>query len=672
MYKNKNLTSDKIFALALENHLQNNFDLAVKLYNQVIKIDPYHADAHINLGVIFINLSENEKAIDYIEKAIKIKPDCFNAHNNLGVACKALGYMEKSISCYEKAIEIDPNHIVPQNNLGKIFYQSGKYTKALSCFEKAIQIDPDNSELINNLTDLFRDYAISKTSNNNNNNLEELFLFLLRKNNIFHTHIIHNVIIFLLEVKNYNQIEIILNSKTSLLNDKITQNFLKEELLHLLLQKSFPTEKFLEKLLTKIRYEILFTLENSDQSFLKNYLDFIISLAEQCWFNEYVYSQNEKENQNLNKLRNKIENDNKINELEIAILGCYVPLNNSKIILKKLLNYQSSNILFNDLIDVQIKAPLKEIELAKSIKSLDKIADPVSINVREQYEENPYPRWRYTNISLPENFSKWINAEINPNKITYNKNFDRPNVLVAGGGTGKHTISAIKYKNANILSVDLSLTSIAYAKRKTDDLGLDNIQYLHADILQLKNLNKKFDVIECSGTLHHMKDPVAGLKVLLDILHPHGYLKLGLYSQFAREHVVKTRKFIKKENFNNTVEDIKTCRQLLMNEKVDKLLQKAAIGIDFYSVSSVRDLLFHVQEHRFKLPEISQILKKLNLEFLGFIYADPLIKKEFSRLFPNDKKNISLNNWHKFEEKYPDTFANMYQFWVRKKKDILL
>jgi len=62
----------------------------------------------------------------------------------------------------------------------------------------------------------------------------------------------------------------------------------------------------------------------------------------------------------------------------------------------------------------------------------------------------------------------------------------------------------------------------------------------------------------------------------------------------------------------------------------------------------------------------------LNLEFLGFIYADPLIKKEFSRLFPNDKKNISLNNWHKFEEKYPDTFANMYQFWVRKKKDILL
>ena len=92
-------------------------------------------------------------------------------------------------------------------------------------------------------------------------------------------------------------------------------------------------------------------------------LNFIISLAEQCWFNEYIYSQNEKENSNLRNLKNKIESTNEINELEIAILGCYIPLNTSKIIAKKLLKYQSKNILFNDLIDVQIKEPLKEVDL---------------------------------------------------------------------------------------------------------------------------------------------------------------------------------------------------------------------------------------------------------------------------------------------------------------------
>ena len=666
MNKERNLNVEKIFKQALENHVKNNLSDAEKLYNQVLEIDPDHVDTHANLGVLFINLSKNQKAIASSEKAIKINPNCFAAYNNLALAFKSIGELEKAAINYKKAIKIDPSNVTINNNLGKIFYQTGEFSKSLSYFEKVMLIEPDNSELANNLTNLFRVYKINETADNDKNSLEQIFIFLLRKNNIFHTHIINNIIVFLLKVKNYDQIKTTFNLKTPLLKDRIIQKFLKEELLLLTLQKSFPIESFLEKLLTKLRSEILLTLENSSEFILKNFLNFIISLAEQCWFNEYIYSQNEKENSNLRNLKNKIESTNKINELEIAILGCYIPLNTSKIIAKKLLKYQSKNILFNDLIDVQIKEPLKEVDLMKSIKSFNKITDPISNIVREQYEENPYPRWRYTNISLPENFSRWINAEIKPNKIILNKDFDKPNVLIAGCGTGKHAILATKYKDANITSIDLSLKSLAYAKRKTQDLGLKNIEYLHADILQLKNLNKKFNIIESSGTLHHMKEPIKGLKVLLDVLKNGGYLKLGLYSEIAREHVVKVRELIKKKKFNNTVTDIKTCRQLLVNEKEDPLLQKAAIGIDFYSTSSVRDLLFHVQEHRFKLPQISKILKNLNLEFLGFIYSNPFTKKEYFKLFPQDNDNTSLDNWHEFEKKYPDTFANMYQFWVRK------
>ena len=74
--------------------------------------------------------------------------------------------------------------------------------------------------------------------------------------------------------------------------------------------------------------------------------------------------------------------------------------------------------------------------------------------------------------------------------------------------------------------------------------------------------------------------------------------------------------------------------------------------------------MFHVQEHRFTIPEISKMLKNLNLEFLGFM--NPFIKTKFSKFFLNDKKNISLDNWNQFEISNPDTFSNMYQFWVRK------
>jgi SAM-dependent methyltransferase len=411
---------------------------------------------------------------------------------------------------------------------------------------------------------------------------------------------------------------------------------------------------------------MLFSLDSSNKNSLKQYFNFIISLAEQSWLNEYVCVQSKKEINYLSKLKKKIESDKDINELEIAILGCYIPFNNSEIIVNKLLNYKSTNILFNDLINVQIKEPLKEKELVKSITTLDVIDDSVSKKVREQYEEHPYPRWRYTDKDLSSTFLKCINTSIAPNKIDYNNKFDNPSVLIAGCGTGSHPISTTRYKNADILAVDLSLTSLAYAKRKTEELGHKNIEYLHADILQLKKLNKKFDIIESAGTLHHMEDPVKGLKVLLDILEPHGFLRLGLYSEIARQGVVAAREFIKKKNYKNTSKDIKICRQDILDQKENPLLQKLTYTSDFHSTSTVRDLLFHVQEQRFTIPQISKILKDLDLEFLGFSFSDPLIKKRFSKSFPEDKNNISLDNWHQFEINNSNIFIGMYQFWVRK------
>ena len=97
---------------------------------------------------------------------------------------------------------------------------------------------------------------------------------------------------------------------------------------------------------------------------------------------------------------------------------------------------------------------------------------------------------------------------------------------------------------------------------------------------------------------------------------------------------------------------------------IQQLFHKIVYNYDFYSTSSTRDLIFHVQEHRYTILEISKILKNFNLEFLGF--TNYFIKKNYSEYFPNDKKNISLDNWNKFEINNPDTFIGMYQFWVRK------
>ena len=206
-------------------------------------------------------------------------------------------------------------------------------------------------------------------------------------------------------------------------------------------------------------------------------------------------------------------------------------------------------------------------------------------------------------------------------------------------------------------------------KKFIKDIVLGTIERNEIIIEDKKQVNqeiKKFDIIQSSGVLHHMNKPIEGLKVLLDILQPHGFLRLGLYSEIARQNVIEARQLIKNLNFKNNIEDIKKFRQFILNDSKNKSLQKLTEGLDFYSTSTTRDLLFHVQEHLYTLPEISKILKNFNLEFLGFVNSS--IKNKYSKFFDKDTKNTSLDNWNKFEMSNQETFSNMYQFWVRKNK----
>ena len=99
---------------------------------------------------------------------------------------------------------------------------------------------------------------------------------------------------------------------------------------------------------------------------------------------------------------------------------------------------------------------------------------------------------------------------------------------------------------------------------------------------------------------------------------------------------------------------------------VNGIIQKVTKLKDFYSISTVRDLIFHVKEHRFNLIQISKILDDFELIFLGFNDINSTMKKKFSIEFPKDKNFTSLKNWHQFETDNPNTFPAMYNFWVKK------
>jgi ubiquinone/menaquinone biosynthesis C-methylase UbiE len=239
-------------------------------------------------------------------------------------------------------------------------------------------------------------------------------------------------------------------------------------------------------------------------------------------------------------------------------------------------------------------------------------------------------------------------------------------ILVAGCGTGQQSIEvAQEFPKARIVAFDLSLASLGYARRKSRELGLANIEYAQADLLELGGIGRSFDLIEASGVLHHLADPLAGWRMLLTLLRPGGVMNVGLYSEVARRRIVAAREHIAARGYRPTAEDIRAFRMEAMQSDAGAPLRWLADSGDFYSISDCRDLLFHVQEHRFTLPQIGQFLDDNALTLIGFD-IDAAVRHRYAAQFPHDRTLTDLDSWHRFEAENPDTFLGMYQFWLQK------
>ena len=209
----------------------------------------------------------------------------------------------------------------------------------------------------------------------------------------------------------------------------------------------------------------------------------------------------------------------------------------------------------------------------------------------------------------------------------------------------------------------MSLSSLSYARRKTEEFGKDNIEYIHADILDLDELGKQFDIVASCGVLHHMHDPMAGWRVLTNRLKSGGLMKIALYSELARADIVKIREEILLNDVGSSDCSMKKFRKDVIGS--DKEHHQRILSLaDFYTLSELKDLLFHVQEHRFTIPQIQQCLLDLGLR-CGF-EIDKFIVDDFKLRNSDGGAVYELDYWHAYEQEKPNTFINMYQFWVQK------
>lgn len=679
----------------------------VAYFERAIELKPDYAQAHNNLGTALMARGWPDEAAERHEQAIRIDPGLVEAYVNLGTVRLAQGQWDEALALFHQAVARNPNYAEAHNNIGFALMTQGKLDDARTRFQQAIALKPDLVEALNNLAKLLivegsadqamlvirRALAIRETdkgrslfvecvkglrSISDGDDIRDLFIRALSTpwDRPAQFAIAAAPLVKLkgavreLVARVARAWPVRLDA-SELFGPSGLAAMAEDRLLRCLLETDLICDIELERLLTATRSALLDIASPAAASddVQPDVLEFYCALARQCFINEYVFVSTEAEFIKAQQLRDllvtTLETGATVPVLWPAAVAAYVPLH-SLPGAAALLDRPWPEAL-DGLLTQQVREPQQERQYGPSMPQLTAIADDVSIAVRQQYEESPYPRWmKPAPVSPAANIDTYVRAFLPRAPFRNVGRREGLEILIAGCGTGQQSIeAALRYAGARVLAIDLSLASLSYAKRKTVELGLSNIEYGQADILLLGSLGRTFDVIEASGVLHHLGDPMAGWRVLLSLLRPRGLMRVGLYSELARAHIVAARRHIAERGYGQTADDIRRCRQELMDAADGTLLKRAAAWRDFYSTSQCRDLLFHVQEHRLTVPEIAKFIAESAVTFLGF-GLDARVLRSYRTRFPADESMTDLACWHTFETENPQTFSGMYQFWIQK------
>jgi 2-polyprenyl-3-methyl-5-hydroxy-6-metoxy-1,4-benzoquinol methylase len=443
-----------------------------------------------------------------------------------------------------------------------------------------------------------------------------------------------------------------------------------DRLLCCLLESTIVFDLEFERFLTVVRRTILRAAVDDvgPEVFGQASMRFFCALAQQCFINEYIFHWTVEEKLQAERLRARLvetlATGASVSEPLLLAVAAYFPLASLPQADSLIKRRWSTPVA--ELVARQVGEANEEWRLRASVPRMTAIDNDVSLTVQQQYEESPYPRWIKASPVGQTTIAAHLRQLFPLATIDNVVKTNGAEILIAGCGTGQHSIeTARQFPGARVLAIDLSLSSLCYAKRKTRKLGLKNLEYAQADILKLQSIHRTFDVVEAAGVLHHLAQPMVGWRVLLSILRPGGFMRIGLYSKLARQDIAAVRVLIAQRGYGTSAEDVRRGRDELAGGGDGAAPSKVVNWPDFFSTSSCRDLLFHVQEHQFTLPEIDDFLRANQLEFLGFDLPGAALQ-DFRQRFPDRGTITDLALWHTFEAENPSLFTGMYQFWIRK------
>ncbi len=655
--------------------LSRQYDACEAETRRIIAMDATCAPAWNLFGLSCRHLGRMEEAAKAFEKAISLDETLIQAHYNLADFWMALRQWERAILSFRRVLELEPTQSHSLIQISDCHLHLGYWSEAMQWGKKACRAVPNDPRAWQCVLSAYRapDMIWERDE------AWEAFL-LASLADPLHVNATMLTVLMRYTTRQLPGIPHLITLASNKDDAALRQAYDAGEvaaalstplLLAQLHYGAFPLAE-VERLLTAVRALLLEDVVQREGILSLEKFFMLLALSTQCLLNEHVYPVSSKEKDLLEQVKARLSslpvNSDNNYMTWVFMLGCYQRLEREPWAGAVDGFYEDFTPGIQDYCREFIREPRNEMGIKLSIPSLTPISSGVSSFVREQYEANPYPRWRTLQRVASQDVMVWVKNMFPAFPAQRIKVGSPCRILVAGSGTGQHPIgTALKFKDAEVLSIDLSRSSLAYAERKRREIGVENLTLMQGDILMLDKLRDVYDIVESSGVLHHMENPMEGWEILTRKLKSGGLMSIGLYSQLARKDVIAMRERIARERIGESADSIRSLRQQVMDTPDAIQAYKFMMQRDFFSLSECRDLLFHRQEHQFTLPQIESILERLGLDLIGFVNGNPLANIHYREMFPEDLQMNSLANWHQLEMKYPQTFVGMYQMWLLKR-----
>jgi SAM-dependent methyltransferase len=235
----------------------------------------------------------------------------------------------------------------------------------------------------------------------------------------------------------------------------------------------------------------------------------------------------------------------------------------------------------------------------------------------EFYEEHPYPP---PVPDLEPDLKEWSRPQrrraeyhlLFPTQA-FRENLD---VLVAGCGTFQAARHAIRWPQGRVAGIDVSATSVRHTEELRRRHDLTNLEVRKLPIERAAQLDRDFDLIICTGVLHHLADPDAGLAALRSVLRPGGAMLIMVYAPYGRTGVTMIQEYARMLEIGTSKDEVKdlatTLAEILRDHPLDPLLRGSP---DFRRFDALADALLNPREKAYSVPELLAYVERNGLAF---------------------------------------------------------